>query len=438
VLGARRRLSRCRLDVAYAGLVNRRNKAHTGVGPVCALLADFGADVPYYFLYSHRLSWIFSTNRYSSCVAELKRSGAALLDLSSSNPVSAGFDYPHREISDAFSTVQDFSYEPDAAGTRVAREAVAGYYRVRGYDVPLDRIFLTASTSEAYSQLFKLLCDPGDEVLTPSPSYPLFEYLAALDSVRPVSYRLRYDGNWHVDFQTLAERVTPRTRAIILVNPNNPTGSFLTAHDADALLQFAAERGLAVIADEVFLDYEITDARDRVKTFINRNGPLIFSLNGLSKSAGMPQMKLGWMVLSGPEAEQQSARERLELVLDTYLSVNTPVQASAAALLAVGERMAGQILDRTRTNYKALKRQLAGSAAHPLHTEGGWSAIVQLPHTRTEDEWLFSFLEEQKVIAQPGYYFDMEAEAYLVVSLITPPEIFAEGMARLGKLTAGH
>jgi alanine-synthesizing transaminase len=391
-------------------------------------------DVPYCFLYSHRLSWIFCPNRYSLRVAQLKRSGAALLDLSSSNPVSAGWDYPHREISDAFSALQDFSYEPDAAGCSVAREAVAGYYRARGLDVPLDRIFLTASTSEAYSQLFRLLCDPGDEVLTPSPSYPLFEYLAALDSVRPVSYRLRYDGNWHVDFRSLGESVTGRTRAIVIVNPNNPTGSFLTAHDADGLLRFASEHRLAVLADEVFFDYEIVEARDRVKTFINRDGPVIFSLSGLSKSAGMPQMKLSWMVLSGPDAEQRNARERLELVLDTYLSVNTPVQLAAPALLGIGKSFGQKILQRARTNYKILKRQLAGSAAHPLHTEGGWSAIVQLPHTRSEEEWLFALLEEQSVIAQPGYYFDMEIEAYLVLSLITSPEMFAEGAARLGRL----
>ena len=392
--------------------------------------------MPYCFLYSHRLSWSFFSNRYSLRIAELKKSGSALLDLSSSNPTSSGFEYPHHEIAEALSSIRDFSYEPDAAGDRIARDAVASYYRARDHEVSPDRILLTASTSEAYSHIFKLLCDPGDEISIPLPSYPLFEYLAALESVRTTPYWLRYDGNWHIDFESLTEHITLRTKAIVVVNPNNPTGSFLSEHDAGRLLDIAAERGLAVIADEVFHDYEITQGSDRVKTFVNRPGPLIFSLNGLSKIAGMPQMKLGWIVLSGPEDERQQARERLELVLDTYLSVNTPVQRAASNLLALGERMQGQILQRIRKNHDVLKQQLAGSPAHPLHTDGGWSALVQLPRTRGEEEWLFAFLEEQKVIAQPGYYFDMQSEAFLVVSLITSPEVFKEGVARLRDLVS--
>jgi alanine-synthesizing transaminase len=435
VLGTRCGRSSRFSDVACAGLVKpAQQRRIPDLGPVCALLADIGADVPYYVLYSHRLSWSFSPNRYSSRIAELKTSGAHLLDLSSSNPTSAGFAYPDREISRALSAVQNFSYEPDPAGELVARKAVADYYKARGYDISLNRILLTASTSEAYSHLFKLLCDPGDEVLIPLPSYPLFEFLAALESVRTVPYWLRYDGNWHIDFEWLTGHITALTKAIIVVNPNNPTGSFLTQHDAEKLLDIAAERGFAVIADEVFFDYEIGAANDRVKTLVNRTGPLTFSLNGFSKAAAMPQMKLGWMVLSGPEYERQQARERLELVLDTYLSVNTPVQRAAPVLLAAGEQMQRQILQRVQRNYQALKQKLLGSAAHPLEAGGGWSAIVQLPRTRSEEEWLFALLEEKGVIVQPGYYFDMGCEAYMVVSLITSPEIFKEGVGRLNDL----
>lgn len=308
------------------------------------------------------------------------------------------------------------------------------YYSRRGLAVEADRILLTASTSEAYGDLFKLLCDPGDEVLVPRPSYPLFEYLAALESVRMVPYWLRYDGSWHVDFGDLRQRISPRTRAIVIVNPNNPTGSFLKEREAVRLVALAAERGLPVIADEVFFDYPLGRKSRQAATLVNRHDVLSFSLNGLSKAAGMPQMKLGWIVLNGPDAKRERARQRLELILDTYLSVNTPVQRALPALLGLGESMQARILSRTRENLRVLEDLLRDSAAHPLCTEGGWSAIVRLPGMQDEEKWLLDLLEQEQVIAQPGYFFDLECGRSLVVSLITPPESFREGISRMKKL----
>ena len=385
-------------------------------------------------MYSNRLSWSFSANAYSQRVLQARSDGIPLLDLSSSNPTTVDFNYPHREIAEALKDADDLSYSPDPLGEARSRQAVQMYYSRRGLDVEADRILLTASTSEAYSYLFKLLSDPGDEVLAPRPSYPLFEYLASLESVRIVSYWLRYDGGWHIDFEDLKQRISPRTRAIVVVNPNNPTGSFLKKDEADRLLALAAEREIPVIADEVFFDYPLAMTDGIATTLVNRHDVLSFSLNGLSKAAGMPQMKLGWMVLNGPAEERERARQRLELILDTYLSVNTPVQRALPALLETGESMRAQIVGRTRRNLAALENLLRDSAAHPLYAEGGWSAIVRLPGTQDEESWLVDLLEQERVIAQPGYFFDLECGRSLVVSLITPPETFHEGISRMAKL----
>jgi aspartate/methionine/tyrosine aminotransferase len=344
------------------------------------------------------------------------------------------FNYPHREIAKALSDGGDPSYSPDPLGESTARQAVQTYYLRRELDVGIDRILLTASTSEAYGYLFKLLCNPGDEVLVPRPSYPLFEYLASLESVRIVPYSLRYDGSWHVDFDHLKLRISSRTRAVVVVNPNNPTGSFLKKDEADRLLALAAEREIPVVADEVFFDYPLAPTNGMATTLVNRHDVLSFSLNGLSKAAAMPQMKLGWIVLNGPAAERERARQRLELILDTYLSVNTPVQRALPGLLEAGESMQIQIATRTRQNLAVLADLLCDSPAHPLYMEGGWSAIVRLPGTQGEEKWLFDLLEQERVMTQPGYFFDLECGESLVVSLITPPEIFHEGISRLKKL----
>jgi alanine-synthesizing transaminase len=387
--------------------------------------------VPEYGVYSRRLPWSSPLNSYSSRITELRQSGAALLDLTSSNPTACSFRYPHERIASAFRNISNFEYQPDPLGEPAAREVVRAYYSARNLEVDCDRILLTASTSEAYGQLFKLLCDPGDEILIPLPSYPLFEYLASLESVRTVPYWLRYDGSWHIDFHALESRVGERTKGIVVVNPNNPTASFLKQEETDRLFDIAKRRGLALIADEVFFDYGLGERDGRTTTFVHRDDALSFSLNGLSKAAGMPQMKLGWMVINGPPAVRKIARERLGLILDTYLSVNTPVQRALPELMEIGMEIQQQIQWRIRDNYRRIEEKLAGSSAHPLHTEGGWCSIVRLPRTRSEEAWLETLLTEYELVVQPGYFFDMPGEPYVVLSLLTSPEVFDVGLERL-------
>lgn len=366
-----------------------------------------------------------------------REAGARLLDLTVSNPTEALADYPQEQIAAAYGSLRDFTYSPDPAGSPSARRAIAEHYRARGIFLAPDDLVLTASTSEAYALLFKLLCDPGDQVLAPLPSYPLFEYLAAFESIEIVPYRLRYDGTWFVDMDTLRRQSSPRCRALLLVNPNNPTGSFLKRHEAEEFLGFAADRNLPIVSDEVFRDYAFAAAPNRASTLIGDGPVLTFSLNGLSKAAGMPQMKLAWIALGGPQPARAEARERLELLSDTYLSVSTPVQAALPELLRIGESIQPRIALRTARNLAALHTILQDAPAHCLHVEGGWSAIIQLPCTATEDVWITRLLEEHGVILQPGYFFDMDSEAYVVASLLTPPEPFAEGIERLKRMTGG-
>lgn len=371
------------------------------------------------------------TSRFTDALASHWQAGTQLFDLTISNPTAANLAYPHNEIADALGGIRQFGYQPDPAGNLKARQAIATMYESTGIEISAERILLTASTSEAYSYLFKLLCDPGDEILVPLPSYPLFEYLAALEGVRTAPYWLRYDGNWRVDFASMESAVTNRTRAIIVVNPNNPTGSFLKRDEGAALLELARAKNLPVISDEVFTDFALSATDGAAQTLINCGETLVFSLNGLSKSCGMPQMKLGWIVISGADEQGRECRERLEFILDTYLSPSTPVQSALPGLLAIGRGVREQVQKRIRRNYGTLQNALAGSPANALHTEAGWSAIVQIPRTRSEEEWILTLLNQQHVVAQPGYFFDMPNEAYLVLSLLTDPGVFDEGVRRI-------
>ena len=367
-------------------------------------------------VFSSRLDWTLQTNRLSA----LLRTKHHVLDLTPSNPTKAGLEYPSKEILDALADPGALCYNPEPCGLLSAREAVANYYG----NVPSSRIMLTASTSEAYAYLFKLLCDPGDEILSPRPSYPLFEFLAGLESVRVVEYPLRYDGAWHIDFAALERAITPRTRAIVVVNPNNPTGSFLKRDEWSRLQKF----GIPILSDEVFSDYAFAPDASRVRTLTNAREVLTFSMSGLSKIAALPQMKLGWIVASGPGHEEALAR--LELIADTYLSVATPVQIALPRLLEASVKVRAQILERTRANLALLRQSTV-----PLHVEGGWYATLQVPRTMSEEEWALTLLDRRDVLVQPGFYFDFESEAFLVLSLLTQPDIFAEGLRRLLELT---
>jgi hypothetical protein len=381
--------------------------------------------------YSQRLSWSVPSNNFSNRVEANRRAGATLLDLTRSNPSEVLAGYPHSAIREAYSKISDFRYTPEAAGRIDARAAIREYYRQRGIEVSLDRLFLTASSSEAYALLFKLFCNPGDEILTPVPSYPLFDYLAALECVRIVPYHLRYDGSWHIDFHHLCNQISSRARAIVTVNPNNPTGSLLKDPEAQELYRIARSYRLPIISDEVFFDYPLLSRGNAVPSLAAQDSVLAFSLNGLSKAAAMPQMKLGWIALSGPASEVAIAGRNLELLLDTYLSVGTPVQKALPQLLEIGEGLQEQLLRRIRLNAVMLRQLVHNSAATCLHVEAGWSAIVRLPNIFSEEEWTTRFLEECSVIVQPGYFFDMPEEPYVVLSLITPEEEFTKGVNRM-------
>jgi alanine-synthesizing transaminase len=380
-------------------------------------------------MFSSRLNWGIPANPLSRLLAEKRASGAAILDLTESNPTSAGFTYPADYILNALADPRSLCYEPAPAGIFAARLAVSGYY---GGKVDAGRILLTASTSEAYALLFKLLADPGDEVLVPRPSYPLFDFLAALESVRVVEYPLVYHAGWEIDFDALARQITPRTRAMVVVNPNNPTGSYLKKSELSELTALCRRHDLAILSDEVFSDYALVDDPRRVSSLVNLDEVLTFSLSGLSKIVGLPQLKLGWIVTSGLAQDCQEAIERLELIADTYLSVGTPVQWAAAPLLALRESIQGQILQRVRGNLAYLGSQIGpDSPWRVLEPEGGWYAVIQAPRIHTEEDWVLTLLDEDHVLIQPGFFFDFESEAFLVASLLTPPEIFQEGIRRI-------
>ena len=351
-------------------------------------------------------------NALTELLREKRSQGASVLDLTESNPTHAGIEYPAGFLSDLAADAAA-RYEPEPFGLPAAREMIA-----REYGAPVDRVILTASTSEAYSWLFKLLCDPLDEVLVPRPSYPLFDYLARLESVNVRHYGLFYDHGWYIDFETIKRRIDGRTRAIVLVNPNNPTGHFLRRHELDQLLDF----GLPIISDEVFRDYRLQPAPDSVLTLQTVTDAVVFTLNGLSKTVGLPQMKLAWMIANGPARELQQIMERLEIIADTYLSVGTPVQCALPSLLALRQPVQTRIMERLRENLAALQ----SSGLRMLDVEAGWYAIVA-----QEEGAEMRLLRDHDVLVQPAYFYDFESPRYIVISLLTPPDTFREGIRRL-------
>jgi alanine-synthesizing transaminase len=385
-------------------------------------------------MFSSRLEWTASPNPISELLEAKRRAGETVLDLTESNPTRAGIDYPADEIARAFAGPGALHYEPEPFGLPDARAAVARYYADSGVEIDAARIVLTASTSEAYAWLFKLLAGPGDEILTPRPSYPLFEYLARLESVNVVQYPLFYDHGWHLDGAGLRALVTSRTRAIVTVHPNNPTGSFLKLYELDELAAVARENHLAIISDEVFSDYWLERDPARVGVVAGAaQDVLSFSLSGLSKIVGLPQMKLGWIVAGGPL--WRAALDRLEFIADTYLSVGTPVQLAASALINARHGVQRQIRTRLERNLGALRTAMVGAPhVRLLEVEGGWYANLQVPRVRSEEEWVLSLLGRENVLVQPGFFYDFGAEAFLVVSLLTRSEVFDEGMTRMLRL----
>jgi len=383
-------------------------------------------------MFSSRLNWSAPENPLTRLLAEKRSRGEAVLDLTQSNPTAAGFSYPTDLLLASLADPRSLRYEPHPAGLATARAAVAEYYRQvsPGKNISPGRILLTASSSEAYALLFKLLVDPGDQVLVPRPSYPLFEFLAALESVCPVQYPLLYEGRWTIDFDALRRSITPRTRAIVIVNPNNPTGSFLKQRELQELIALCQTHQIAIICDEVFSDYAFAPDQHRVASLSAVEDVLTFVLSGFSKVLGLPQLKLGWIVVSGPETQQ--AIERLELIEDTYLSVGTPVQWAAGPLLGAREPIQRQILERVRSNRALLTRRIGpASPWRLLETEGGWYAVLEAPRIYSEEQWVLGLLNQNNVLVQPGFFFDFEREAFLILSLLTVPETFQEGVDRI-------
>ena len=377
-------------------------------------------------------------NRVAEELGRLRSAGRRFDDLTVSNPTRVDLPYP-RDLLAPLASPDALAYDPAPLGMAVARDAVAAHLAERGVRVRPDRVVLTASTSEAYSVLFKVLCDPADVVLVPQPSYPLFEHLTRLDGVAARPYRLEYHGRWEIDVDGLARLIDARTRAVLLVNPNNPTGSFVRADELAAIRELAARHGLAIICDEVFERYPMEDpAAGRSGALVADAEALTFTLGGLSKSAGLPQLKLGWILVGGPDGLVARARDRLELVCDTYLSVATPVQLAAGALLERTRPVADAILDRVRANDAALRRLADGfPACRVLRVEAGWYAVVQVPAMRSEETLVVELLRHDGVYVHPGYFFDFPREAFLVLSLLPPPGVFVGAATRVMARASG-
>ena len=377
-------------------------------------------------MFARRTEWNLVENRFAETLRSARASGAELLDLTVSNPTRCNFKFDSERILTALSHAGSLNYDPDAQGLLLARKAVAEYYnasKVRGNAAPglPEQIFLTTSTSEAYSYLFRLLCDPGDEVLVPRPSYPLFDYLADIQDIHLRAYELFYDHGWHVDFGGLQRLVTGRTRAVLVVNPNNPTGSFVQRSELDQLT-FA----FAQFTDRL-LDYEVEGAADVSAAFSTEC--LSFALSGLSKISCLPQMKLAWIVLNGPEHVRAEAHARLQLISDTYLSVNAPIQHAAQELLKQKDQLQPQLVQRVRANLKFLDQHLrTAQSIQRLKVEGGWYAIVRIPAKKSDEDVAIELISRAGVVVHPGHFYDFPHEGYLVVSLITPEDQFQKGI----------
>ncbi len=380
--------------------------------------------------FSLRFKWDLQNNPLTVLLEKKRQQGAVILDLTESNPTAVGLRYPE-EIWQALANPAALRYVPHPRGLLKARQAVAKYYQQRGESVEVDRIHLTSSTSEAYTYLFKLLTDPGQNVLAPQPSYPLFEFLAGLEKIELRPYQLRYEREkWRIDFDSINEAINSHTRAIVLVNPNNPTGSFIKKDEFVKLAKIYANHNLALIIDEVFFDYAFDAAAPQSGVAISE--VLTFVLSGISKILGLPQMKLGWMVVGGPAAARQPAQQHLDLLADTYLSVSTPIQHAAPDWFALLPILKVQIHQRVQANWNVLQTQLRGnSACRLLNVEGGWYAVLEIPSLHSEEALVLNLLEKDSVLVHPGYFFDFPHEGFLVASLLPAPEIFEEGVNRL-------
>lgn len=380
-------------------------------------------------MFSDRSNWKLDVNRLSQALAEHRANGKAFIDLTVSNPTACGFEYDGEAILQTLSNPSALTYQPDPRGLESARKAVAAYYLHHGAQVRIEDIILTTSTSESYSFVFRTLCNPGDELLIPSPSYPLFEFLAGIQDVKLVRYSLVYDYGWQIDFHALEQAITCRTRGVIVVHPNNPTGHFTKPSEVAKLNEICSSRQMAIIADEVFLDFALGE--NRPVTFVANHGAPTFTMSGLSKISGLPQMKAAWLCASGPEEVKAQALARLEVIADTYLSMNTPVQLAIPVFMEQRHEFQLQLMERVRINLRELDHQLAAhKSCSRMEVEGGWYAILRVPAVRSDEDVAINLLREKNVYVHPGHFYDFPSDGYLVLSLITPENGFAEGIRR--------
>jgi aspartate/methionine/tyrosine aminotransferase len=394
-------------------------------------------------MFSKRTEWKLEENAYTRALRRHRERGRSFLDLTVSNPTFCGFRYDEAAILAALQSPAALEYDPQPKGLPQAREAVAAYYQQKNPATHLDteRLILTTGTSEAYSFLFRLLCEPGDDVLIAHPSYPLFDFLAGIQDVKLRPFHLFYDHGWQIDFHGLEKAIGDRTRAILIVHPNNPTGHFIGTAEAEQLNALCLQHHLALVVDEVFLDYEIEAAagpKKRHGSFVSNGRVLTFVLSGLSKIAALPQMKVGWIAVSGPDALVGDALARLELIADTYLSLSAPLQHALPALLGQRQTMQPQLMARIRANLQQLDGQLSlQKLVSRLEIEGGWYAVLRVPAIQSDEELAIRLLEEHSVLVHPGHFYDFPDPGYLVVSLLTPAGDFSAGICGLLACVAG-
>jgi aspartate/methionine/tyrosine aminotransferase len=384
-------------------------------------------------MFSKRTNWRLEENGHTRALRRHRTGGKPILDLTVSNPTACGFQYDEAAILSALAAPAALRYDPEPKGLLQARAAVAQYYHEKNSEaqIDLERLVLTTGTSEAYSFLFRLLCEPGDEIAIAQPSYPLFEFLAEIHDVKLRPFRLVYDHGWQIDFAALTKATSPRTRAIVLVHPNNPTGHFVSRSEAEQLQKLCVERELALVVDEVFLDYKISvaDTRQKHGSFIFDARVLTFVVSGLSKIAGLPQMKIGWIAAAGPDALAREAIARLEIIADTYLSLNAPIQHALPTLLAQRDVMQPQIMRRIEGNLRKLDEKLKPQKlVSRLELEGGWCAVLRVPAVQSDEELAIRLLVDYSVLAHPGHFYDFPDDGYLVVSLLTLAGEFEDGI----------
>jgi alanine-synthesizing transaminase len=387
-------------------------------------------------MFSQRTNWKLTPNKYTQALDAMRSAGEPLVDLTVSNPTECGLNYDCAAILQAYQNENALSYQPEPKGLFVARQEVARYYRAdHGESVDPESALLTTSTSEAYAYVFRLLCNPHDEVLVPKPSYPLFDFLADLQDVTLIPYRLQYAHGWFIDFESMIRALTPRTRAILLVHPNNPTGSYVKTEELSRLNTLCRERNLALIVDEVFLDYSLCSGKR--ESFVANREALTFTLSGLSKIAALPQMKVAWVVTTGPESLTRPALDRLEIITDTYLSLSAPAQWAFPRLLDQRHSLRGQILDRIKGNWNHLKAALArNDSVELLEVEGGWYAVLRVASDRSDEDLAIEIMRKGQVLVHPGHFYDFGSDDCLVVSLITRSAEFEQGIRNASECIA--